>query len=104
MKEADTGLDVAKMQLVNMWNYLECHEPLAMSQTAGGVQDRIGAFADCTHNAGNRAAVTARTLRPFQDPFVVGRNGRYRKLRFHEHDLVAAGLEVVEQIHCGSFG
>ena len=65
-------------------------------KTPRGVTDGIGSFADCTHNAGNRAAGSARTLRPFQDPFVVGRNGRYRKLRFHEHDLVAAGLEIVE--------
>src|SRR5262249_8785826 len=57
-------------------------------------------LADRAHDARGGAGVTAhRTLHLLQDLLVVSGNRRHRKLRLHEDDLVAAGLEIIEQVH-----
>ena len=55
-------------------------------------------FADRAHDAGGRAAVARRALCLLQDRLIVRGNRRHRKLRLHEYNLVAAGLEIVEQV------
>src|SRR5262245_10298029 len=62
-------------------------------------------LADRAHNARGGAGVTApRTLHLLQDRLVVGGSRRHSKLRLHEDDLVAAGLEIIEQVHRGLGG
>src|SRR5437660_732222 len=59
-------------------------------------------LADRADNARGGTGVTApRALHLLQDRFVVSGNRRHSKLRLHEDDLVAAGLEIIEQIHRG---
>jgi hypothetical protein len=59
-------------------------------------------LADRAHDARGGAGVTApRTLHLLQDRLVVSGNRRHSKLRLHEDDLLAAGLEIIEQIHRG---
>src|SRR5260221_3597404 len=61
-------------------------------------------LADRAHDARGWAAVVAsRTLCLLQDR-LVSSNRRHRKLRLHEYTLVAAGFEIVEQVHCGLGG
>ena len=64
----------------------------------------IGLFADGPHNARSRTALSTRSPRCFQDYLVVGGDCGNSELRFHEDNVVASSLEVVEQIHCGLGG
>src|SRR5262249_32301291 len=62
-------------------------------------------LADRAPDARGGAGVTApRTLHLLQDRLVVSGNRRHSKLRLHKDDLVAAGLEIIEQIHRGLSG
>ena len=61
----------------------------------------IGLFADGPHNARSRTALSTRSPHCFQDYLVVGGDCGYSELRFHEDNLVASGLQVVEQIGRG---
>src|SRR5438876_12331195 len=67
---------------------------------------RLGSalFRDGFHDARDRAVATARSLHLLADLLGVGGNRRHRELRLHEDDLVAGGLEIVEQLHRGLTG
>src|SRR5258708_1554522 len=58
-------------------------------------------LADRAHDARGRAAGARRALHLLQDRLIVRGNRRHRKLRLHEYNLVAPGLEIVEQVHRG---
>src|SRR5271165_7491476 len=67
----------------------------------GSASMRLRLFADGAHDARSRTTLGTRSPHLLEDYLVIGAERGDRKLRLHEHDLVAASLEVVEQIGYG---
>src|SRR5262245_4064156 len=61
-------------------------------------------YAVATSREGHRSRRSGRALYQLEDHLVVAGNGRHRELRLHEDNLVATGLEISEQVHCGLGG
>ena len=75
------------------------HDDIAVdAQRRHGVVARRMLFRNRLHHAGDRAALTVGSLASLMTVLVILRQGLHRRLGPHLHDLVAAGLQLAQQL------